>query len=110
MIVTNYIDQEIKSRLNSENACCHSFQNLFCLPAFYPKIPTYRQKTRTDQSGAIRGDFIASDVDRKLLPLQLIPTVFLAIWNDLRYTTVFIYTIQIMKCAEHSFHKLRFHA
>jgi hypothetical protein len=33
----NCICKEIK-RLNSENTCYHSVQNLFCLPASSPKI------------------------------------------------------------------------
>jgi len=37
LINQNYIPEEIKSRLRSGNACCHSVQN-FCLPGCYPKI------------------------------------------------------------------------
>jgi len=33
----NSIQEEIKSRLKSENACYHSVQN-FCLPVCYQKI------------------------------------------------------------------------
>jgi len=33
----NSIQEEIKSTLMSECACCHSVQNL-CLPVCYPKI------------------------------------------------------------------------
>jgi len=33
----NYIQEEIKSRLKSGNACYHSVQN-FCLPVCHPKI------------------------------------------------------------------------
>ena len=33
----NYIQEEIKSRLKSGNACCHSVQ-IFCLPVCYLKI------------------------------------------------------------------------
>jgi hypothetical protein len=32
----NSIHEEIKSRLKSRNACCHSVQNIF-LPVYYPK-------------------------------------------------------------------------
>jgi hypothetical protein len=33
----NFIHEEIKSRLNVGNDCCHSVQELFCLPASHIK-------------------------------------------------------------------------
>jgi hypothetical protein len=32
--LTNYMNEEVKSRLSSANSCCHTVQN-FCLPVCY---------------------------------------------------------------------------